>query len=200
VKRGYRAWTQELQKYEQPRLVSPSYSGYVWVPGENVSDWPGAKEQYRGQGTKRSPAEQIPEEEAFKQSSHGFYSRKRLEDLIREGYFSPGQAERIAGEIVPYGKVLEGESGYRSEKAEISGLFEDPTVRCEICRRNPVEAIVELEGITAHVCNECYKKIKKASSRSQELKERSWWAIKHALASYYDVPLMDLPEEARKLK
>ena len=197
MKRGYRAWKQEISP--EPRLLSPSYSSYVWTPGENVSDWP-AGEYISSERQKGYSSGQ--EEEAFKKSSHGFYSRKRLEDLIKEGYYEPGSSERIAGTIIPYGKVLEAESGFRSEKAEIAELFEDPSVLCEICRRNPVDVLLEVEDTTAHVCNDCYKKIARAlpTGRKEKIKDRSWWEIKKALASHYQVPLIELPEEFRKLK
>ena len=200
--RGYRAWLTELKTEKEPRLRSPSRHEYLWTPKENISDWPEEEQNLlRRSKSLESKTPTEPElNKAFESSSRGFYSRKDLKALVNEGYYTPGSPERIAGEIIPYGKVFEGDVGFRSEKAEISALFEDPDVKCEICRRNKMEVLLELENTTAHVCNECYNRIKKVVPKAKELKERSWWAIQHALASYYDTPLIPLPDEIRQLK
>lgn len=188
--KGYRAWEHMVEK-DKPILKSPQQH-YIWVPGENVSSF-------------KSTGDPKGDKERFESVREGFYSRKYIPDLISEGYYTPGKAERIAGEVLHYGKVVEsgpgaapGTAGFRSEKAEIVGLFEDPSVKCDICNSKPAEVRLESDSGSSFVCMSCYHKIKEKTKK--KLKEESWPELRKKIAHHYDVPLTELPSDVLKVK
>ena len=103
--RGYRGWTVRNINGE-PVLESPSHSGsnrYLWAPGENIA--------------RCGNCSDIPSEDCL----CGIYSLKSpVRDLVS---YQPD----IIGEVLVWGKIVEGELGYRSSHAMVS-LFLLPSV------------------------------------------------------------------------
>ena len=182
--RGYKVWKIKLDPSSRQahKLVSSTVPGYTWTPGENIST-----------------AEGVPLKE-FGQTHAGFYSVREPEELAEQGYFPPGGLG-TSGEIIPYGKLLEGEKGFRSEKAKISGIFEeeagDPL--CEVCRREPADRvfIIEKGEGSIEVCKACLKRLRSALKRGGEVGRHEMYL---GLATHYDVPLILLPDKLREAR
>lgn len=96
--RGYKGWDIKTVG-GTPMLVSPS-TGFLWTPGENTA--------------------QAADTEADIEAEHnyGFYALK-YGHLELVHYGSGG----IIGEVILWGRVVEGEGGYKAEKAMVSALF-----------------------------------------------------------------------------
>jgi len=105
VLRGYRGWKVKNIN-DEPVLESPSHSGsnrYLWAPGENIARCDNCGD--------------VPGENC----NCGIYSLKSPElDLVS---YHPD----IIGEVIVWGKIVEGERGYRSSRAMVS-LFLIPSV------------------------------------------------------------------------
>lgn len=106
--RGYRGWKIKNINGE-PTLVSPSYktegetSQYMWAPRENVA--------------RCSTCSDVPSENCH----CGIYSLKSPgQDLV---FYHPD----IIGQVLIWGRIIEGEVGYRSSHAMVS-LFLLPSV------------------------------------------------------------------------
>jgi len=106
--RGYRGW-KVRNINDEPVLESPSHGSkagtnrYLWAPGENIAQC--------------SKCSDVPGENCY----CGIYSLKSPElDLVS---YQPD----IIGEVIVWGKIVEGELGYRSSCAMVS-LFLLPSV------------------------------------------------------------------------
>lgn len=100
--RGYRGWKVKTIN-DEPTLVSPSYLmgdvQYVWAPGENMAQ---CKNCILDLG---------------EDCNCGLYALKSPEpDLTHYG-------SDIVGEVLLWGKIIEGELGYRAKRAMVSMLL-----------------------------------------------------------------------------
>lgn len=183
--RGYRTWRLGIEN-ESPRLLSPAHgSGYVWKPGENVSDMPAdpniAKQKFQMGG------------------GPGFYAMKKPEDLIETGYY-PGTGD-LPGEIAPYGIVCEDEKGLRAQKAQITQLMSGGEI-CDICHREQASNILTYyqsnkSTPAVFACPTCTKRIAKVAPKHKRLEGISVDELLDKLAQHYNVDVMPLPEAFR---
>jgi len=157
-----------------PRLKSPSYT-HEWKPGENTSSF----------------SRDIKED--FKGSTRGFYALKTPEELVSAGYY-PLEGG-VATELAQYGKVGHGAVGYRSEKAQVSIIFEEDT--CDLCSNAPAKYILKPDGTHIMVCEDCYKRLKKVLPKSKKLGEVEREEVFYKLGKHYDVPVVKPPETFR---
>lgn len=179
-KRGYRTWRVATEE-EKPRLISPSHSDYIWRPGENVS-------------TLKPAADEEKKEFSFGGGA-GFYAMKKPDDLL-EGYY-PNVGD-IPGEIAPYGVVVEGEKGFRAQKAEITQLMSGGEI-CDICRKDQASNILTYyqsgsKTPAVFACPSCTRRISKVAPKSKRLEGISLDELLDKLADYYQVDVMPLPE------
>ncbi len=177
VKTGYRSCRIDWGKKEGdvPKLQSlGAGSDYRWSPGENVSSL--------------EPGEDIEE------SPKGFYMKKSIRDLKSEGYKGPGL---VTGAILPYGKVLEGEEGYRASKALIDTLFISGN-ECQICGKEESEYLLPGKVICG---KKCYERIKKALEKKGvdpavgSYANKEYKMVLKDLADRYGVQLIEMPPE-----
>jgi len=105
MKIGYRGWKID-DVAGLPTLCSP-HNRFYWQPGENLA---------------------VPDEvHLTKSDSCGFYALKTPESVFE--YFYGGRPSNspilmdIIGEVLLYGDVVEGDRGYRGQKAQVGTLL-----------------------------------------------------------------------------
>lgn len=167
---GYRGWKLVFHpETREPRLGSVAWGGH-WEPGEEgeiVSDW------------------REGEDEPFERTSKGLYSLRSLGD-VKERY----GREDVYGAIVPYGKTYYGQTGYRSEKAQVRALFRG-MVPCYICSKTAKFYVRNDEKFP--LCERCLKRIQRLT-RQKGLTEEDVELILQRLADIYGAELVEPPE------
>jgi hypothetical protein len=115
VREGWRAWGIPLHTLpgEPPKLYSVTHADYYWRP-RRVS---------QALCSRGHVGDQVPGEVC----GCGFYSAKSLEHLMSMGYHTY-DAERqgffhVIGKVGNWGKVIEGDQGWRAQKAYPMSLY-----------------------------------------------------------------------------
>ena len=107
MKEAYRGWN--LSRENGKAALRSPMQDYAWFPGLNSA----------ADGDSGRPAE------LDERNTAGFYALKSPEAVY--GYF--GGDVDVIGVVRLYGRVIEGEKGFRGEKAEVAGLLL-PTIAC----------------------------------------------------------------------
>lgn len=158
-----------------PQLISSSY-GYKWKEGvgEEVA-----------KGFDSSVKETLC-------AGPGFYSLKSPEELKEQGHWQPKRWPSILVEIIPHGRVVHGELGYRSEKASLSSIIQDDYL-CDACEKEVGRTLVSRgrEEVPVLLCERCLTKLEKALPKARLRKTgiENFWLT---LSKRYGIPVTRL--------
>jgi hypothetical protein len=166
---GYRAWKVGF-KGDEPRLGSVAHEGF-WEPGEEFEV-----------KSNLEPGEDI------EHSTKGMYSLGSLKEVKEHRYNEPGT---VVGAIIPHGRTVHGERGFRSEKATVKSLFRTATP-CYICEKQAKYFIKE-NGGGFSLCKSCYGKLKRLIEK-KGYKEWELEALLGRLAQIYGAEVVEPPE------
>jgi len=171
MEKGYKGLKIELTPEGIPQLVSPTYR-HVW---------------------KEETEEVAPSFSEGASFGEGFYSLKTPEDVKAQGYWHPKKFPNVLAEIIPHGKVVHGEKGYRSEKASLSAIFQDDYT-CDACNKDIGTVLVyrSKEEVPILLCKPCLDKAKKVLPKRVQIKELGIENFWHTLSKRYGVPLARL--------
>lgn len=134
---GFRSWN--LLGGGVPKLGSLNSGRHVWTPGVNVAVCQAA--DYEMRSSSGSVAFSIRSSGNWKvhvpgdNCTCGFYAVRDVFDV------QPG----IIGGVVGWGKVVDGEKGWRSEKAAVAALYRAPWASVE--EQQKVEMLAELYNV-----------------------------------------------------
>ena len=166
----------------QAYLASPSI-GTRWESNELLSDFKGSLG-------------------AFESTNKGIYALKEPEELARGGYWVKDRWYSVVGELIPYGLVSHGETGYRMEKASLSAIYRGEHF-CELCEKLPGRIILKSTKLVGNprtsspgvlLCIGCAEAVHKALPKAKlaGLDEDQIWA---KLEDRYQVPIKRFAED-----